>query len=169
MTNDFHQISIRGRYIYCYLCLRSVIISKGLEDIPEFLNVILKTFTISSKLDDWQDVADDVMPSRLLEQENDVEHYKVISYQQVLSLRSYYLNNKLATEVIENLIWLGITNLYVGFNSSYTFECVKNIIEILNNNNVELPKFSIIKSCLVTEKGGWGNNVDMDDFLVGNN
>ncbi|WP_208094580.1 hypothetical protein [Mucilaginibacter agri] len=136
-----------------------------MEDIPVFLDNLLKEFTNSSKLQDWQDGADDIMPSRLFEEENDVNHYKVISRAQALNLKHYYLKNELAAEIIEILTWVGISDLYVAFNSKKTFDCVMEVIEILNSNGVELPDFSIVSSCSINENGGWGNRVDMDTFL----
>ncbi|NCD71133.1 hypothetical protein [Mucilaginibacter agri] len=165
MINQFHQISINGRYIYCYLCLRNAIISKRLEDIPKFLKVILEKFTATSRLDEWQDGADDIMPSLILDDEDGIKHYKVISNEQALELQHYYLKDKLVSDIIECLIWLGVSNLYGGFASKITFEEVKNVIELMSYNKIELPDFSIISSCSVNENGGWGNRVDMDTFL----
>jgi hypothetical protein len=167
MIDKFHQISIRGRYLYCYLCLRNVIISESFEEIPEFLNVILKNYTATSRLDTWQDSIDEVLPSVILNQENGINHYKLISYEQVLDLRRYYSKNELVTDVIENLIWLGISTLYVGFNSNTTFGYVKDVIGLMNAHKIDLPDFSIISSFSVNERGGWGNLVDIDDFLLG--
>jgi len=161
---DFHKISIRGRYIYCYLCLRNIINIKGLEDIPEFVNTILRSFTSSSRLDEWQSEVDEVMPSIVLDEKNDETYYKLISYEQILGLRRYYLENKLVADTIENLIWLGISNLYGGFKSSDTFQYVKKTINLVNDNRIELPDFSVISSCSVNDRGGWGNPVSIDIF-----
>jgi hypothetical protein len=161
---DFHQISIRGRYVYCYLCLKNTINNKSLEDIPEFLDVILRTFTMSSRLDDWQGEVDEVMTSIILDVQNAESYYKLISNQQVLELRKYYLKNMLVADMIENLIWLGISNLYGGFNSSNTFQYVKKTMNLMNDNRIELPDFSVISSCSVNDRGGWGNPVSMDFF-----
>jgi len=162
---DFHQISITGRYIYCYLCLRNAAKSKGLENIPGFLDAILKTFTSSSRLDDWQSEVDEVRPSIVLDKEKDRNYYKLNSYEQVSELRNYYLKNTLVADIVENLIWLGISQLYVGFNSDSSFEYVQDIIDLLKDNKVELPNFSIISNCSVNVSNGWGNSVDMDIFL----
>ena len=168
MIDKFHQISIRGRYLYCYLCLRNVIISKSLEEIPEFLSVILKNYTATSRLDTWQDSIDEVRPSIILNKENDPKHYTLISYEQVLDLRRYYSKNELVKDVIENLIWLGISTLYVGFNSNTTFEYVEDVIGLMNAYKIDLPNFSIISSYSVNERGGWGNFIDIDALLLNN-
>lgn len=166
MIDEFHQISIRGRYIYCYLCLKNVIISEGLEDVPEFLNIILKNYSATSRLDDWQGEVEEALPSVILNKENDLNYYKVISYEQALDLRVYYLKNQQVADIIENLIWLGMSNLYGGFDSNITFEYVKDVIGVMNDNKIQLPDFSIISSCSVNERGGWGSRIDIDDFLM---
>jgi len=162
---DFHQISITGRYIYCYLCLRNAVKSKGQENIPGFLDAILKTFTSSSRLDDWQGEVDEVRPSIVLNKEKDRNYYKLHSYEQVSELRYYYLKNTLVADIVENLIWLGISQLYVGFNSDSSFDYVQDIIDLLKDNKIELPNFSIISDCSVNVANGWGNSIDMDVFL----
>jgi len=166
MLNEFHRISINGRYIYCYLCLNNAIVAKNLEDIPEFLDTILKTFPASSRLDDWQSEADEVMPSRLFEPQIDKTHYNAISQEQILTLKEYYQKNELAAILVETLLWLGISNLYGGFNSNITFKELESVIETMNDNKITLPDFSIVSSLSVDENSGWGNRVNMNDFLI---
>jgi len=165
MIEKFHQISITGRYIYCYLCLRNVIVIKSSESIPEFLDVVLKSYTNASRLDIWQNSTDEVLPSVILDQKNEANRFKVISYEQVLILRYYYSQNELVAKVIENLIWLGMSNLYGGFDSNITIEYVKDIIGLMNDNKIKLPDFAIINSCSVNERRGWGDLIDLNIFL----
>ncbi|RFZ95135.1 hypothetical protein D0C36_06300 [Mucilaginibacter conchicola] len=166
MIDKFHQISINGRYIYCYLCLRKTVESRSLPDIPKVLDFILKDFTNSSRLDVWQDSANEVLPSWILDQEKNADNYKAISYEHALVLRRYYSESQLLTDVIENLIWLGMSNLYGRFDSKITFEYVKDIIELMTANNIQLPEFSVVSSHSVDENRGWGNPVNMGDLLL---
>jgi len=168
MLDQFNQISIRGRYIYCYVCLRNVIASKHFDNIPDFLDIILKLFTLSSELDVWQDSADEVLPSVILDSKNEISRFKVIPHEQILALKVYYLQNELVANMIEHLIWLGMSNLYGGFNSAFTLDYVKDVIDLMHSNKVELPNFLIVNSCSVNELGGWGNRVELDSFLVNN-
>jgi hypothetical protein len=162
----FHLVTIRGRYIYGYLCLLEVIEKESHVNIPEQLNEILTEFVSSDQLDLWHNRSGEALPSIILDEKIGPESYRYLSNETVELFRNYYLSSpEIVREVIESLMWLGISNLYSKFMSSLSLEYLGDIIEVLEHNKVELPNFSKVEHCLIKENDGWGAKGDLSTFL----
>ncbi|WP_423735444.1 hypothetical protein [Chitinophaga caseinilytica] len=162
----FHSLSITGRYIYGYLCLMHVIEHGNVMPLPESLGIVLKEFVESEKLDKWQDEAESYLPSNILEERIDIKPFKSILKERREELALYYLSQKEPfTKVLEALIWLGISNLYVGFDTSITFTYIETIVRLLLDYGIALPDFEKVETCHVTQKGGWGEITKLSLFV----
>lgn len=167
MENNFESISITGRYIYGYLCLINFL--KDTNDIylPSELDMLIKEFVESETLDEWQEKIEETLPSFIFENDYESGYYEFIDEDFYILLKEYYSTiNPSSSMIIENLILLGFSNLYGGFDSSISMKYLKNIINILILNNSQLPNVKIIERCSVKQRNGWGETVKMDDFLL---
>jgi hypothetical protein len=166
LINKFHDISINGRFIYGYLCLRKAIDKTGAEHLPDILLEMIYEFVSSNNLDSWQQRADEVLPSTVMDEINGEDYYKFLNMETVIVYRKYYKNQPiLIKELIEELLTLGMANLYCGFDSNITYPHVEEIIKLMEDHKIQLPEFSIIEHCSVGERHGWGEGVNMSDFI----
>ncbi|REC80459.1 hypothetical protein DRF60_01750 [Chryseobacterium elymi] len=164
--SDFEKISIRGRYIYGYLCLKKYMRDKGFQPLPNTLEKDIEEFVISGELDTWHENVEEVPPSIILNNDFNSEYYEIIDFNYYNELREYYLSlNQECLTLIDNLIPIGIGNLYGQFKSELTLDYLENIIEIMNYNKLELPKSDYIANLTVDQKNGWGNRVNMKDYI----
>ena len=87
LISYFDNISINGRYVYSYLCLRSAINESGLtEEIPEFLNNVLNEFVESDRLDLWQEKVDELLPSYILDTNHNEESFEFVDYHIIIQI-----------------------------------------------------------------------------------
>lgn len=149
----FEFISINGRYIYGYLCLLNVIEHRKYSSLPVELDELYNGFLYSDKLNEWHSKVELILPSFILGTNEEIAEY--ISIDTVRRIKEYYEKQSLFfVEMIENLFWLGISNLYVGFNSENSLEYLDLIIISMNNHKIPLPDFEKIRHCLITDQEG---------------
>lgn len=163
----FHSVSIKGRYFYGYCCLLNTIQKYKLEQIYKPLDTILQNFVETDQLDDWQERVDEFMPSRILEVDFPLSHC-VASMDKISNgLIKYYSEQPFVVlNIIEELIWLGISNLYGGFDSKHTFPYIIQIVKYLEEENIDLPNESILSRFPVSEDRGWGQRIDIHSVLI---
>lgn len=163
---DFNKISISGRYIYGYKCLLSVVDQREKVKILGSLDDILKEFVSTNRLDKWHEKAEEIPPSVILNEKLGVDYYEFIEYSMVLELREYY---KFQCDdylfILENLINIGVVNLYGAFSSEISLAPLKRIVERMTHSNRSLPKFESIENCSVTERKGWGELTRMELWI----
>ncbi|WBX75074.1 hypothetical protein PG911_10435 [Tenacibaculum ovolyticum] len=170
LINNFNSISISGRYIYGYLCLLNSIKNKQEEKLPNELDVLLKEFVESNELDGWHEKIEEVLPSVIMQKDYEIGYYEVIDSSFYDVLKEYY--EKLSDEtlkIIDDLFTIGFSNLYGEFDSSESMEYLKNIIDLMSENNLKLPDFNIVENCSVTQRNGWGDLTKLDDYLINYN
>jgi hypothetical protein len=158
--NNFNSISIRGRYIYGYLCLLESISNKKLEPLPNELRGLIYEFVSSNQLDIWHSKIEVIMPSSILEArsiENDLSVSNIIAY--------YKKQPNFFNILLEELFWIGISNLYGKFDNKISLQYLSAIFDILKQENIPLPDYKIVERCSVTQDRGWGIKTDMENFL----
>lgn len=164
-VNLFSQISINGRFIYGYLCLNNAIKNSRSDELPFELEELCQEFVSTDKLDNWHTKVEDLLPSFLLdtvEIKGEFFHLDTIE-----KIKLYYQKQPLfIVNIIENLFWLGISNLYTSYRSDYSLKYLKIIIEKMNEYKLELPLFETIKNCSSSEKHGWGNPDNLRKYLA---
>lgn len=165
-NNFFINISINGRYIYGYLCLRTFLNNKNLPHLPERLEKDVEEFVSSDRLDIWHENIEEVLPSIILKNDFNTGYYEIIDNKYYDELREYF--NKIgydACNLIENLLCIGISNLYGSFDSSVSIKYLDNIITLLNNSNVTLVNSEQVSTLKIEERNGWGKEVNMKDYI----
>lgn len=164
--SDFENISIRGRYIYGYLCLIRYISEKKFQTLPNKLLNDIEDFVSSGQLDSWHESIEEVLPTIILNNTYESGYYEIIEYNYYIELLEYYtsLNNECLT-LIDNLLYIGINNLYGQFKSELTLNYLEDIIIIMKKNQIELPQVNHIFSLTIDQKNGWGNRVKMKDYI----
>lgn len=162
----FEPISINGRFIYGYLCVRNAIAAKGLSLLPSTLDQLFHDFVLLTSLDEWQSKVDEILPSYLLDDER-VKQMGYFEAAETEKIRTYYINQPaFLTELIDELLWIGLANLYGGYNSKFTMGYLKRILLIMTNNSIPLPYFDLIKHCLVSKDKGWGEKDNLQHYYI---
>jgi hypothetical protein len=160
MITKFHRISITGRYIYGYLCLKQFILFEKLTPTPSALDGILCEFVRSNRLDVWHSKAEEVLPSNVLKEDSAINNLMTDS--DFEPIKEYYkCQPEDIITIYDELIWLGISNLYGRFDTDNSIRYLESIINILIEKKVELPPFFKVEKCSVTERKGWGELTDM--------
>lgn len=160
----FNDISIRGRFIYGYLCFRNSIQNSNSNVIPLELNQLFEEFVVSEKLDAWHTKVEDVLPSFILNVEQPTTEYFDNSV--VNKIKQYYCEQPpFIAEIIENLFWLGISNLYVAYSSENSLKYLKAILEIMDSESLPLPDFGVIERCSASQRHGWGESDSLSNYI----
>lgn len=162
--DKFELISIRGRFIYGFLCMMNEITYNNSDKLPIELDSLFHEFVSSDKLDDWHSKVEDVIPSYIYDKAEDKSDF--FSSQSIQEIKNFYASQpSYIVETIDDLIWLGVSNLYSGFNSEKSLKCLKSILEKMYKYAVPLPSFEIVKDCSVSQRHGWGNSDDLNRFI----
>jgi hypothetical protein len=162
--NSFSNISIRGRFIYGCLCLNRIIYFQKLSKLPEELDNLLHEFLTSDKLDDWQFKVNDILPSFLLETNKIDNEY--FTQEVVLKVKNYYISQPdYFVDFVDNLFFIGLSNLYIDFNTEYTLSYLKLLLQTMEKYVVPLPDSKLIVECSIEQRHGWGDCSDLDYFL----
>ncbi len=163
-NNKFDSISISGRYIYAYLCLLNAIKEQKLEPLPDELEDLIHEFVSSNLLDVWHGKVENILPSFILDDDN--HENKHLSLKIVIKIKGYYIRQPaFLVSIIDDLFWLGISNLYSSYKSEISFSYVIGIIETMNKEKISLPSFNKIENCSVEERKGWGELTDMQKYI----
>lgn len=164
IITDFQRISITGRYIYAYLCIKRAIAHEKIPALPIVLDDLLRLYVFSNQLDDWQAEAQEMMPGFILDEQIGLADYKMISVDIISELKLYYTRSVLINEIIENTYWVGISNLYGKFKSEISMPYLINILSLMTDNNIALPSFEKVKDCPIEESGSWGALTEMENY-----
>ena len=161
--DKFSPISIRGRFIYGYLCLLNSIDHNKLIALPFELNELFQEFVSSNGLDEWHTKVEDVLPSFVLNVDEVNNEYFPLDV--VDRVKEYYTRQpSFFVDMIENLFWLGISNLYVAYSSENSFKYLKLILEKMNEQSIPLPDFEKVKECSITQSDSWGKHDDLKKY-----
>ena len=165
MNDFFKDISIRGRYIYGLLCLQSVQDHIEANPLPLLLKDILYEFVESNELDIWHSKIESYIPSFVFYDYPSTDSIDQSINPEVLSY--YLIASKVLLEALENLIWLGVSNLYTSFDSNLSMERLKDLTDLLWVNEIELPDPNRVSDCSIMEDHGWGKARLVQDYLIG--
>lgn len=153
------KLSIRGRYFYSIKCLENAIGQSIDESLPKEIREVLLEFLKTARMDDWQEKAEDILPSVL----RNVEEFRNSEKKDDIHLnniKKFYTNqSKLNIEIIENLIWLGMANIYTSYDSALSMKYLEQIIEKLKETNIELPNVEHFKKYRIQGSNYWGDPI----------
>lgn len=164
-VNHFSSISIRGRFTYGCLCLYRLIYFQRIPKLPVELDILLHEFISTEQLDDWQHKVNDILPSFILETDEIENEY--FTNEVIVKVKKYYLNQPdFFVEFLENLFFVGLSNLYIEFNSEYSLSYLKLLLQTMEKYAVPLPDSNLISNCSIEQHHGWGNQDHLDYFLT---
>lgn len=163
-ANDFELISINGRFVYSYLCLDNAIKHNGHSILPIELYKLLAEFLSSKKLDEWHSRVEDILPSFVVDMEE--VKSKALPTNVVKTIKEYYAKERpFIVDIIEDLLWLAVSNLSVGFDSDHSLKYLRLILAKMKEHSIPLPDFSKIEHCSISQNGGWGNDDDLTNYV----
>lgn len=158
------SISIRGRYAFGVKCIQQFLEEQKIKGKwIDRLILVLKEFTNTDKLDEWDDKISELDPENILDKhpDNKAEDYQSLTDQEFNDLQNFYnsLPNQL-TKLISNVIYIGTGNLYggTGSYSEPTFETTLKVIEQSKNILSTPPNINNFTFSKFSEFHGWGNN-----------
>ncbi|NFI55789.1 MULTISPECIES: hypothetical protein [Clostridium] len=151
---DFNNISIRGRFVFSVDCLLKVINKFQLVSGLDTFVLNLLEFTSFSKLELWEMKVIILLPECL---DNNTLSHNFKYYKDITEEKQ-----NLLTSVFLEVLSVGRANLYKNFENDITLKHVKNIVNLLNKNNIDLPSIDKIKFSKVSENDGWGNTFDCE-------
>lgn len=166
MKELIEKISLRARVAFIILCIEN-----SLRKENSFIkwSKVLDVFwsqTSMQFVDEWLYEISKVMPDSILVDEYDEN--ETISLKEYSELKILYRNSpKYIFELMEFAFECGTIDLYgsVDNNSDKTIAPVLKCIEIMKENNIELPNIELFKKYSISENGGWGNPFTKKDIF----
>jgi len=151
---DFKEISIRGRFGYALLCIKSYIDFYELNSsIEENIFLNLSTFTNTTQLDEWYEKCKVYDPTSYRNSIN----FSNINATEYSKLKTYYLKlpENLFT-LYQNAFDIAIEHLYSRVNSDITITYLEDSINILKRHSISIPKLKMDILLSFNERNGWG-------------
>lgn len=162
--DKFSLISIRGRFIYGYLCLMNSIDYNKLIPLPSELKELFQEFVSSDRLDEWHTKVEDILPSFVLDVDEVKNEYFPLDI--VDRIKDYYKKQPtFFVDMIDDLFWVGISNLYVAYSSESSLKYLELLLGKMNEQFVPLPDFGKVEKCSITQRHGWGEYDDLKKYI----
>lgn len=157
MTDNFNDISIRGRLAFGMTCLEKLVDNLN-SDHPLLQTIVFPKiwqFTSTDDLAEWEQNIRDVDPVCVLDDNADSD------------LKTLY--DKLPKDIvstIENVIEIGTANIYggTGDNAPMTLEPLSSVINTMTKLEVPLPDIKPFKKSIFSEFHGWGDKQTRDFY-----
>ncbi|MBD1373690.1 hypothetical protein IC620_15190 [Hazenella sp. IB182357] len=156
LIKELQLISIRGRVAYVTTCVDTLCKRWEIKSFTmnKFINE-MKNFTHTINIEEW-----DLIIRSYLPDEDTLEDYAFTFGYETLSLDK----QQVMFNVFEEFIDVGQGNMYSAYDSEITLEPLMNLIQILQENDIELPDIMPFKKSKATEQDGWGNPVSYEYF-----
>lgn len=159
---SFKKVSINGRYAYGLVCLENAFQKEKVHHAQmKPLVDFLWTFTTSSKLDLWQGEVDELCPETILDSRTDFHDLDILSYDEAVLYKSFYESlPAYLIELIDTVMWIGLSNLYVGIGtySSSSYEQLVILVSLCEENKVPQPALDVFQASSFNEMNGWGKS-----------
>lgn len=167
---QFNKISIRGRYAFGMKCMETALVKFNIND--DLLNRVIQKaweFTTTQALDDWEDELSDLTPDCLMEIDiEEVEDNALgLSKDELIRLKMTYEKlPQFILEIFHYTLWIGYEHLYsvVPNESPETLKYIKNIIRLMQQNNLPTPSIEKYLSLKFSEDSGWGKEISRSYF-----
>lgn len=163
--NEFSNITIYGKFIYAYLCMETLIKHKKLSEVPPEIYDLCNEFLMSEMLDMWQSKAEEILPSYII----DVDIVKSGHYSKntIAKIKKYYISQpQLVSDILEDLLWIGISNIYVAYNPENSLKYLRKVINALKDKSIPLPPLRVIENCTVEGSNFWGKPDNLKNYLL---
>jgi hypothetical protein len=166
MRELIKKISLRARLAFIILCIENAL--RKDNSLVKW-NKILEIFwsqTSMQFVDEWLYEISKVMPESILEDE--YEDNETISFNEYSEFKILYRNTqKFIFQLMEIAFECGTVDLYgaIENDSEKTILSVLKCIEIMKENDIELPNIELLKKYNVSENDGWGNQFTKGDIF----
>ena len=166
IRTEFADVSIRGRLAFGVCCLIKVIENRN-QFKDEWTLVIerLWSFTESYMFNEWLDIAVDITPYALMDDEMlDPKEFVTLSKSQFDSLRSLYAyQNQSVLKIVDDIYDVGSTEVYGGveLDSPTTLNLLLEIFREMDELKVTYPDTSFFKKFRF--KDGFGDRFTKED------
>lgn len=146
MVENISKISIKGRMLFCLNCVENAFQRFRINNSEsKFVLSIIEQFFIQDSLSDWEDMAEDILPSNLLDSTFDLKDFVYFDNDCILNIKNFYEHcSKDIVDIIDNTFSVGLNNLYggTGLDNPLTLKPVLEVIELCVKNNIEVPDIS---------------------------
>ena len=157
MREKIEKISLRARVAFIILCLENAL--KKNNSYSKWTKVLQLFWSQTSMqfVDEWLYEISKVMPDSIVE--DDYEENETISFDEYSELKILYANaSEYVLELMEIAFECGTIELYgtIENNSEKTILSVLKCIEIMEENEIELPNIELLKKYSFSSNQGWG-------------
>lgn len=166
MKEKIEKISLRARLAFIILCLENALNKNNSSSKWTKVLTIFWSQTSMPFVDDWLYEISKVMPESILEDE--YEENEIISFEEYSELKILYGNTqKYIFELMEIAFECGTIELYgaIENDSDKTILSVLKCIEIMIENDIELPNIELLKKYSISENQGWGRTFTKADIF----
>lgn len=166
MKEKIEKISLRARLAFIILSMENALKKNNLSSKWTKVLNIFWSQTSMQFVDEWLYEISKVMPESILEDE--YEENETISLEEYSELRILYGNTpKYIFELMEIAFECGTIELYgaIENNSDKTILSVLKCIEIMIENDIELPNIELLKKYSISENQGWGRTFTKADIF----
>jgi hypothetical protein len=169
MSTTFNLISIRARVAFAILCLENTIQHFKKENLEwSFIYKLLWSYTIG-KVGSWHYPMAEATPrSILFDAKYDEKEMEFLNEDEYNQLKIIYSNsNELINTMINKIFEIGTRDLYSSIvnNSPDTINYLKEIIQLMEQNNIQLPDIKLFEKFPITENEGWGREFTRKDIF----
>ncbi len=160
--DDFKNISIRGRVAYLLCSLEKLLVHHSAKTGDwEWILGKLWQYTDMEWLDDWADVATELLPECILECEP--EEFDLITESEYHDLRELYSRNPDSINKMMKFVhYVGTQELYGGIpeHSPITLAKMHEAVSLMKAEGIEPPDPKPFEKYAFSENGGWGRRFD---------
>ncbi|QYS89467.1 hypothetical protein [Flavobacterium davisii] len=166
MKEIIEKISLRARVAFIILCMEKSVKNIGYN---VSWDKVFKIFWLQTNIkfvDEWLYEVSKIMPESILEDE--YEENITITLEDYFELKKLYKNTpKFIFDLMELAFECGTIDLYgeIENNSDKTMQSVLRCIEIMYNNNIELPNIDLLKKYSISENRGWGREFTKEQIF----
>lgn len=165
---EFENISMRARVAFGILCLENAIKYYQLDHLNwSFINKLLWSYT-NSNVGRWHEIMSEATPFGVLgetEYLDDLDNISVEEFRQLEDL--YKRSNNEINKIIDFIFNIGTRDLYAAIvnGSPDTLKYIQRIIDIMCENNIELPNVRLFDKFSINENQGWGKEFIKEDIF----
>jgi hypothetical protein len=166
--DKFKEVSIRGRAAYAILCLEKVITHFGLDKY-DWSFILHQLWSITkSKLGSWHYPLAECTGRSIINDEEYLDDLEFLTKERFWELNTLYKkSNSIILRIIDLIFEISTRDLYSSIvnASPDTLIYLREIIDLMEQNNISLPDVNLFKKFPFTENEGWGREFTREDIF----
>ena len=166
---DLINLSIRSRVAYAICCLEIVVKNKKVSENPHWMIFMEKLWSLTNMeyVDDWLHLISEILPSNALNDEysEDFEISRKIFYDNKVAFRLLSLTE---IKICDLIFEIGTVDLYGAIQDKSPLSLIplNEVINILNEQEYDLPKIERFLPFSIFEGNGWGKTFERNDVVT---